>query len=198
MLLQVLGPVTVTGDNGAQVQLRPRERALLAVLLLHAGQPCQTGMLADSLWEEKRPCHPEDTVRLYVGRIRQALESQGLPPLVMKLYRAYRADPPAGSLDLHRFRSFLVAARMANSAGDRESAAELAEKALACWPNVPGWLPDLPDTPRLMAIASQLAAQRREAQTWRTSLRQDLGRHKELIPVLGRGGDADVHRPSPR
>jgi hypothetical protein len=27
MLLQVLGPVTVTGDDGAQAQFRPRARA---------------------------------------------------------------------------------------------------------------------------------------------------------------------------
>ena len=135
MLLQVLGPVTVTGDDGVQVKFRPRERGLLAVLLLHAGQPCPTGMLADSVWGEKQPRHPEVAVRLHAGRIRRALESQGLPPFVMKMYRAYRADPPTGSLDLHRFRSFLLAARMAYSAGDRESAAKLAEKALACWPN---------------------------------------------------------------
>jgi DNA-binding SARP family transcriptional activator len=198
MLLQVLGPVTVTGDNGAQVQFRPRERALLAVLLLHAGQPCHTHMLANSLWGEKRPCHPEETVQLYMGRIRGALESQGLPPLVVKMYRAYRVDPPPGSLDLHRFRSLLVAARMARSAGDRQSAAELAEKALACWPNGPGGLPDLPDTPLLWAIASQLAAQRHKAQTWLASLQQDTGRHEELIPALGRGGDADARCSSPR
>jgi hypothetical protein len=115
MLLQVLGPVTVTGDNGVQAQFRPRERTLLSVLLLHAGQPCQTSMLADSLWRPKQPRHPEEAVRLHMGRIRQALESQGLPPIVMKMYRAYQADPPAGSLDLHRFRSFLAAARMADS-----------------------------------------------------------------------------------
>ena len=198
MLVQVLGPVTVTGDNGAQVQLRPLERALLAVLLLHAGQPCQTDMLADWLWGEKQPCHPGRAVQVHARRIRRALASQGLPPIVTVMYRAYRADPPAGSLDLHRFRSLLVAARMARLAGDRESAAELVEKALACWPNGPGLLPDLPDTPGLMAIASQLAAQRDEAQTWLTSLQPDTGRHEELIPVLGRGGDADARYPSPR
>jgi hypothetical protein len=123
-------------------------------------------MLADSLWGEKRPRHPEEAVRHHMGRIRKALESQGLPPIVMKMHRAYRADPPTGSLDLHRFRSFLVAARMANSAGDRESAAELTEKALTCWTNGRGRLPDLRDTPGLMAIACQLAVQRHKAQTW--------------------------------
>jgi hypothetical protein len=127
-----------------------------------------------------------------MGRIRRALESQGLPPIVVKMYRAYRIDPPTGSLDLHRFRSFLAAARMADSAGDRESAAELTEKALACWPNGPGRFSDLPETPRLMAIAFQLAVQRHKAETWLTSLQLDLGSHEELLPVLGRGGDADA------
>jgi hypothetical protein len=149
-------------------------------------------MLADSLWGPKQPRHPEAAVRLHMGRIRQALENQGLPPIVMKMYRAYRIDPPAGSLDLHRFRSFLVAARMAHSAGDRQSAVELTEKALACWPNGHRRLPDLPDTPGLIAIACQLVMQRHKAQTWLTSLQQDLGRHEELIPVLGRRGDADA------
>src|SRR5258708_40213903 len=93
MLLQVLGPVTVTGDNGAQAPFRPRERALLSVLLLHAGQPCQTSMLADLLWGPKQPRHPEEAVRLHMGRIRHALESQGPPPIVMKMYRAYPARP---------------------------------------------------------------------------------------------------------
>jgi hypothetical protein len=149
-------------------------------------------MLADSLWGEKRPRHPEEAVRHHMGRIRKALESQGLPPIVMKMHRAYRADPPAGSLDLHRFRSFLVAARMANSAGDRESAAELTEKALTCWTNGRGRLPDLRDTPGLMAIACQLAVQRHKAQTWLASLQVDLDRQEELIPIPGQGGDADA------
>jgi DNA-binding SARP family transcriptional activator len=198
MLVRVLGPVTVTGDNSAQAQLRPRERALLAVLLLHAGQPCQTGTLAGWLWEENPPRHPDRAVQFHARRIRRELESQGLPPLVTVLYRAYRADPPPGSLDLHRFRSFLAAARLAHSAGDRESATELAEKALACWPNGPGPLPDLPDTPRFTAIASQLAAQRHEALTWLTSVQLDLGRYQELIPVLEREGDTDARHRSPR
>ena len=59
---------------------------------------------------------------------------------------------------------------MARSAGDHESAAELTEKALACWPNESQRLPDLPDTPGLTAIAPQLAAQRQAAETWLTSL----------------------------
>ena len=186
MLLQVLGPVTVPGDNGAQAPFRPRERTLFSLPLLHAGHPSQTGTLADSLWGPRQPRHPEEAVRLHISRIRQGLESQGLPPIVVKMYRAYRADPPASSLDLHRFRSFLAAAQMAHSAGDRESAAGLTEKALACWPNGPRRLPDLPDTPELVAIACQLVVQGHEAQTWLTSLQQDLGRHEELIPVWGR------------
>jgi len=174
MLLQVLGPVTVTGDDGSPVQFRPRERTLLAVLLLRAGQPCQTNMLADSVQGGKQPIHPEAAVRHHMCRIRQALERQGLPPLVTKMYRAYQADPPAGTLDLQRFRIFLAAAHMAHTEGDRHSAAELAAKALACWPNGRERLPDLPDTPELTAIAYQLALERHQAQTWLTSLQPDL------------------------
>jgi DNA-binding SARP family transcriptional activator len=198
MLLQVLGPVMVTGDDGAQVQLRPRERALLAVLLLHAGQPCQTRMLANSLWGDKQPCHPEETVQLYVRRIRKALESQGCPPLVATMYRAYRADPPTGSLDLHRFRSFLAAGRIAHSACDHAPAAELAAKALQCWPNTHDRLPDLPDTPGLRTIACQLAAERHQAQTWLAGFRPDHDRQGKLIPVLGRGGDCGAPHLAPR
>jgi hypothetical protein len=88
--------------------------------------------------------------------------------------RAYRIDPPAGSLDLQRFRIFLAAARMAHTAGDRQSAAELAAKALACWPNERGRLPNLPDTPELTVIAYQLAMERHEVRTWLTGLQPDL------------------------
>ena len=55
MEIRILGPLAVL-DDGRPVQLPgPRQRALLACLLLRRGEPVSADQLIDEVWGNKRP-----------------------------------------------------------------------------------------------------------------------------------------------
>src|SRR6266487_6793743 len=67
---RILGPVEVS--NGAEV-LRlggPKQRALLADLVLNAGTAVSTAQLIGDLWANDPPPTAEHTVEAYISRIR--------------------------------------------------------------------------------------------------------------------------------
>jgi DNA-binding SARP family transcriptional activator len=115
----------VAGADGSIVQFRRRERALLSVLLMHARQPCTTGMLSLSIWDEHQPDHPECALRTYVSRIRAALPADFPESFLVTLDGAYRVDPPPGTLDMDLFGQLHAEATDAAGRGDLRAAANL-------------------------------------------------------------------------
>ena len=76
--LGLLGPLEVRIDDGAPVALGGvRQRALLAVLALHANQVVSTDRLIDELWGEHPPSTAVHTVQVFVSRLRGALGLAG-------------------------------------------------------------------------------------------------------------------------
>jgi DNA-binding SARP family transcriptional activator len=70
---QILGPFEVI-DDGEPISLGPvQRRALLAVLVLHRGEPVSTDRLIDQLWGERAPARAAKTVQVYVSHLRKAL-----------------------------------------------------------------------------------------------------------------------------
>jgi DNA-binding SARP family transcriptional activator len=71
--LRVLGPLTVTVD-GAPVDLSSRkQRALLALLALRAGQVLSVDRLVDDLWGESPPATARHALQVYVSNLRKQL-----------------------------------------------------------------------------------------------------------------------------
>lgn len=62
MRFAILGSVTVVGPRGAVAVTAPRELALLAELLVHAGRPVTREHLADRIWGEQEVRHPAHAV----------------------------------------------------------------------------------------------------------------------------------------
>ena len=70
MEVGVLGPLTVSVE-GRQIALeRPKERALLSVLILGRGRPVSRERLTDALWGDELPRSPADALRAHVRRVR--------------------------------------------------------------------------------------------------------------------------------
>jgi predicted ATPase/DNA-binding SARP family transcriptional activator len=70
---RILGPVEVVRD-GEQVALgAAKQRELLGILLLHAGETVAASRLIDELWEEHPPETAANTLQVYVSRLRRAL-----------------------------------------------------------------------------------------------------------------------------
>ncbi len=78
MALGILGPLEVRLEGGEPVALGGhRQRALLAILILHANEVVSTDRLIDQLWGEHPPATAVHTVRVFVSRLRRALGAAG-------------------------------------------------------------------------------------------------------------------------
>ena len=70
----VLGPLRAWRGE-AEIGLGPaRQRAIFAVLAVHAGRPVPRGELIDAVWGESPPAGVEGSVHTYVSGLRRALE----------------------------------------------------------------------------------------------------------------------------
>ncbi len=79
MQYRVLGPLQVD-DEGRILDLgRPKQRALLAVLLVDAGRVVTLDRLIDLLWGEERPARSTASLQVYVSNLRRILEPGRLP-----------------------------------------------------------------------------------------------------------------------
>jgi DNA-binding SARP family transcriptional activator len=73
MEFRVLGSFEVLVD-GRQIPLGgARQRAVLAILLLHRGEVVSVDRVVDELWGERPPDTATKTVQVYVSRLRKAL-----------------------------------------------------------------------------------------------------------------------------
>src|SRR3954449_9403897 len=77
MQLGVLGPLLVSRDGRVWSPGGPKERRLLAILLLHVGEVVSTDALAEALWDGAPPPSAVKTVQVYVTRLRAALAPGG-------------------------------------------------------------------------------------------------------------------------
>lgn len=133
----VLGPVRVW-RAGTELDLgRPKERALLALLLARADQPVGMSEIVDALWGRRPPHSAVNVVRRLVGALRRLLEP-GLPARatgrwLVRDAGGYRLLTDSGSLDLLRFRELRDQARRAAIEGAPARSVELFTEALSLW-----------------------------------------------------------------
>lgn len=129
---RILGPLEVV-DEGEPVALgRPKERLVLAVLLLHANEFVARERLIDELWGESPPPTARKAVNVYVSQLRKALVRNGHDPITTA-DGGYRFEVDAERLDAVRLERLLAAAREHASSGELEAAAELLREAIALW-----------------------------------------------------------------
>lgn len=173
----LLGPVQI-GFDGEPVPLGPpRQRAVLAALLLHVNRVTPVAAIIDLVWGDDPPRTARKNVQLHVWRLRQLLTDriQSAPP-------GYRITATPAELDLSRFEAGLSAGRAAARAGDLNRAAALYRAALDLWRGAP--LADVASLGGLGASAAWLERRRLVAYEEYVDLELDLGRPKEIVPVL--------------
>jgi len=107
----------------------PKQKALLARLLLDLGRPVAIERLIDDLWGERVPESAAKMVQVYVSQLRKVLPEGMLvtrPPGYL-----VAADPE--NVDLYRFERLVDQGRAAVERGDPAGGAELLRQALALW-----------------------------------------------------------------
>src|SRR5215217_2615241 len=129
MEFAVLGPVAARHDGRELPLGGPKQRGLLAILLLHANEVVSRDRLIDGLWGERPPPTAGHTLDNYVSRLRKALGDARLT----RRAPGYVLHVEADELDLDRFECLSREGREALARGDPREAAIALRSALALW-----------------------------------------------------------------
>src|SRR5919201_6810693 len=103
MEFRILGPLEVESDGRPIPLAGPKQRALLALLLLARGRPVSTDRLIDDIWNGEPPETALKSVQVYVSQLRKAL---GDGRLVTR-ERGYELVVAPGEVDAGRFDELL-------------------------------------------------------------------------------------------
>ena len=179
--LRVLGPVQAV-RAGRDVALGgPRQRAVLALLVLEAGRVVPAGRLAEDAWAGRPPLGAAKTLRSYVSRLRSALA-----PEVTLAARGggYALSVGPGQLDAARFERLVAEGQAVLRRGEAAAAGNRFREALALWrgPAFAG----VADVARLALEAARLEELRLAAVEGRLEAGLALGRAAEVAGELER------------
>jgi DNA-binding SARP family transcriptional activator len=195
--LCVLGRVGVVVDGREQVLGATREAALLADLIVHAGQVVAASRLVEDLWRGTPPPGAAGTLQTYVKNLRRLLEPErgrwAEGAVVSTVRPGYVLHLPPDGLDAWRCQRMVGEGRAALSA-DPGRAADMLREAL-----------QLCRGPAFGALATEQyleaeAARLDELQLIAFELRVEadlmLGRHRELAGELQAVAAANPYRES--
>ena len=177
----LLGPLVVRRDGVPVPVPAGKQRAVLAVLLLNAGQVVRLDELAETLWGADPPPSARVTVQNHVMRLRQAL-GQADRTRIATQPGGYLIRVAAGELDVSRFEALLRAARAAARDGSWDRSAARARAALSLWRGEP--LADAGSEVLVLREVPRLAEMRLQALEARIEADLQMGDHAGVIGEL--------------
>jgi DNA-binding SARP family transcriptional activator len=185
MDFRILGPLEAL-EEGRAVRLGgDKQRALLALFLLHANEALSVDRLIDELWGERPPATALKTVRVYVSRLRKTLgdaEGEGSTGVVATRGHGYELCLDPERVDAHRFERLVGEGRGELAVGRPERAAATLEQALSLWRGPP--LADLAYEPFAQHEAARLEELWIDALEQLIDAKLALGGHGEVIGRL--------------
>ncbi|GGK76959.1 hypothetical protein Sme01_42680 [Sphaerisporangium melleum] len=132
----VLGTIRAEVGGRAAGLGGPRQRAVLALLLIARGRIVSADRIMSEVWEGARQPSPT-TLHGYVADLRRALEPErppGAPPrLLVREGPGYALRVAPAAVDAERFADLAARGRRALEGGDPGQAADLLGRALALW-----------------------------------------------------------------
>jgi predicted ATPase/DNA-binding SARP family transcriptional activator/Tfp pilus assembly protein PilF len=174
---RMLGPIEALVDGRAAALGAPKQRALLALLLVNR-RVVAADQLVDGLWGENPPASAVQSLQVYVHGLRRALGGERIETAG----RGYRVVVGEDELDLDRFERSLDRGRAALEAGRADDALDELREALAMWRGPA--LADLPEETRRAADAERLDELRLTALELRFDAELGSGRHDAVVAEL--------------
>ena len=176
MEFRILGPLEVRDGDTALPVIGAKQRALLAILLLHANEVVSTDRLVEELWGEDTPDSGPTALQVRVSQLRKALG-----PAAARLETrspGYVLRVEAGEFDLDRFQRIAADA----DGEDPEAAGQTLREALALWRGPP--LADLAYDSFAQAPIRRLEDVRLAVLERRFDADLACGRHAEVVGEL--------------
>lgn len=133
--LGLLGPLEMRVDGALVALGTPKQRAVLAVLLMNRNSPVGVDRLITALWEGWPPSGARASIHSYVSNLRKLLSSVGIDPreVLAAAPPGYRLSIADDACDLGRFIAEKTAGVHAAAAGQFEQASQHLSAALAQW-----------------------------------------------------------------
>jgi predicted ATPase/DNA-binding SARP family transcriptional activator len=177
---RVLGPLEVVAAGHSLGLGTPRQRTLLGLLLLHAGEVVSYDRLVEDLWDGDPPATARHTLQGYVHRLRHMLGADAWrlitrPP-------GYQLKVSTGELDAQRFQDLATAGRRALVRDEPQAAADQLAVGLGLWRGP--LLADLDEVAALEPERARLEALRLTALEDRIEADLALGGHGGLVSEL--------------
>ena len=175
---RILGPLDVVDDDRTVELGGARQRAVLAILLLHRGETVPVDRIVDLMWGEQSPATAVKTVQVYVSHLRRAL----VEDVLVSSRGGYALAVDAERVDALRFERLVDEGRAALAGDDAARAAALLRSALALWRGPV--LGDLAYERFAQDEVARLEELRLTAVEERIDADLHLGRHVELVAEL--------------
>ena len=180
---RILGPLVVRVDGAAVPIGGPKQRALLALLLLNANRVVSRERLVAELFAEQSVTSADHALRNQVSRLRKVLSPAAADePRLAARAPGYLLRVEPGELDLGHFERLAATGREAQAAGDPEAAADSFRAAEVLWSGRP--LADLEFEPFARVEVERLEELRLAVVEERIDAELALGRHLALVPEL--------------
>jgi DNA-binding SARP family transcriptional activator len=183
MRFRLLGPLEIRAGDEWRGIGAPKWRAVLAALLVNAGQIVPADVLIDEVWPDTPPAKAGNLISIYVLRLRRLLGDTDSTLLVTRA-PGYLLRLAPGDTDAQVFEDLVRDGRRAYAAGDPERAAAQLTEALALWYGSP--LADVPTTTLVETEAERLGQLRLDAAELRITAELACGGHAQVIPELRR------------
>jgi DNA-binding SARP family transcriptional activator len=180
---RILGPLEAINEAGPVELTGGKQKALLALLLLHADRVVAVDGIVDDLWGDEVPESAQKMVQIFISQLRKQLP-QGL---IQTRAPGYRVDLDGHSLDLRSFERLHADGREALAGGRAREAATILRRALELWRGAA--LAEF-EEPFARLEESRLAEQHLTCLEECVDAELILGRHAELVAEL----DALVRR----
>ena len=180
----VLGSLEVL-DDGRRLEVPPgKPRALLALLVVHAGEVLSTDRIVDELWGAEPPPSAGKIVQNAVSSLRRSLAGSHASDAILSRGGGYVLVVAPGQRDVDRFAELLTDGRRSLANGDVDRAAATLREALSLWRG--DALEDFAYDSFAQSEIAHLEELRVEAQEELADAELALGRHTALIAELER------------
>lgn len=189
MRFGILGPLLASEGDKSYVPTAPKQRQLMALLLMNANQVVPTAACIEEIWESRPPASALSTLQTYVLQLRRILgrapsiRSAGTAKQILSTHaNGYLLVASLDDFDLHRFSNTARQARLAAGRQHDRAASALFAEALTIWRGPA--LADVKAGPLLRARLSGIEESRLTVQEERIEADLRLGRHHELLSEL--------------
>jgi WD40 repeat protein/DNA-binding SARP family transcriptional activator len=179
----ILGPLAASWDGEALDLGGARQRALLAILLVHANEMVSTERLVEQLFDGSRSAGSVNAVQVAVSRLRRTLPAGG-GELLLTRPGGYVLELEREQLDAAVFERTLEEGRSLLARGEPAAASARLREGLALWRGPP--LADLGAVEDVQPEVRRLEELRLLAEMERVDAELALGHAAELVAPLER------------